>query len=204
MYYLVFDLEMSGGEPGWHEIIQIGAILYDENWNFLGDYLCNVCPENKEAFSRPAEEIHDLTWDELQNELLIDEVLEDFEDWMLETMFANSEQERQRRALRNVVLCGQSVVNDIMFLKFAYKDCRMEWPFSYTQFDLFTLTFLVFRVLRKSGVSVPKSRSLGSVAEWLGFERETTTHNALEDAEITAKCFKALMVRFADKMQIGS
>ena len=78
MYYLVFDLEMSGGEPGWHEIIQIGAILYDENWNFLGDYLCNVCPENKEAFSRPAEEIHDLTWDELQNELLIDEVLEDF------------------------------------------------------------------------------------------------------------------------------
>ena len=45
-YYLVLDLELSGTEVGWHEIIQIGAVLFDQQWNELGQFLDDVCPEN--------------------------------------------------------------------------------------------------------------------------------------------------------------
>ena len=51
MPYLVVDLEMSGPEPGYHEIIQIGAVLLNDNWVELGTYLSNVYPENEEALT---------------------------------------------------------------------------------------------------------------------------------------------------------
>jgi DNA polymerase III epsilon subunit-like protein len=47
MPYLVVDLEMSGPEPGYHEIIQIGAVLLNDNWVELGTFLTNVYPPKK-------------------------------------------------------------------------------------------------------------------------------------------------------------
>ena len=60
MPYLVVDLEMSGPEPGYHEIIQIGAVLLNDNWVELGTFLTNVYPENEEAFTASAEKVHGL------------------------------------------------------------------------------------------------------------------------------------------------
>ncbi len=51
MPYLVLDLEMTGPDPGWNEIIQIGAVLFDDNWQLLGTYLHNVFPEDEESFT---------------------------------------------------------------------------------------------------------------------------------------------------------
>ena len=52
MPYLVLDLEMTGPEPDYNEIIQLGAVLYDDTWLERGQYLTNVYPENKEALDR--------------------------------------------------------------------------------------------------------------------------------------------------------
>ena len=93
-------------------------------------------------------------------------------------------------SLANVVICGQSVINDINFLRFAYRNEKMKWGFSNKQLDLHTVSYLFFQILEKNGKQVPRSLSLGSVASYFGFEREEETHNALEDARLTAKCFK--------------
>lgn len=184
MPYLVADLEMSGPDAGYHEIIQIGAILLNDNWSPLGTYLSNVYPENEEAFTSSAEKVHGLSLDDLADAPMIYEVLEDFELWLRKLL------KRQTGDLRDVVICGQSVIHDINFLKFAYKDEKMDWPFSNKLIDLHTIAFFTFRIMEANNITVPKSLSLKAISAYFGFEREGDTHNALEDCELTMKCLQ--------------
>lgn len=61
MPYLILDLEMSGTEAGFHDIIQIGAVLSDNEWNKIGEFESLVYPENEDAFSTGAEDIHGIS-----------------------------------------------------------------------------------------------------------------------------------------------
>jgi DNA polymerase III subunit epsilon len=186
MKYLCIDLEMSGFEPGWHEIIQIGAVLLDETFRETSSFLCNVCPENRESFSISAEKIHDLSWDELQEAPLIYEALEDMEAWIIKSLNL-----RSRDELKKVALCGQSVVNDINFLRFAYRQEKMDYPFSFTTVDLYNISYFLLEILKQNKVpNIPEKRSLTAMANFFGYAREGQSHNALEDARLTALCLE--------------
>lgn len=194
MPYLVLDLEMSGPDPQYNEIIQIGAVLFDDNWIEKGQYLTNVYPENEEAFTQSAQQVHNLTLADLDDAPMMYDVIPELEELILKQLGirklnTNSD---NTQYLRDVVICGQSVINDIHFLKEAYRYEKLKWPFSRVLLDLHTLSYFVFRILKKNGQSVPKGLSLGAVASYFGFEREDTYHNALEDAKLTAECLKRL------------
>ncbi len=184
MPYLIADLEMSGPNPGYHEILQIGAVLVNDNWTPLGTYLSNVYPENEEAFTASAEKVHGLTLEELNDAPMIYEVLEDFEKWIRKLL------KRQSGDLKDISLCGQSVIHDINFLKFAYLNENMEWPFSNKLIDLHTIAFFTFKMMEANNITVPKSLSLKAISAYFGFERESDTHNALEDAQLTMLCLQ--------------
>jgi len=204
MPFLVFDLEMTGTEPGWHEIIQIGAVLYDDDWNDVSRYLQNVYPENEESYSLVSEEVHGISLAELEDAPMLSEVLPDFENWIIEEMNWTHRIEQgtpRTKLFKDVLLCGQSVVNDINFLKFAYRQEKMDWPFSYRMLDLQSLSFFVFEVLRKNGRKVPKKFNLDAIAGYFGLERETNEHNALEDAELTASAIIEVF-KLGDKMKV--
>jgi len=192
MPYLVMDLEMTGNDPGWHEIIQIGAVLFDDDWTEKGEYLQNVYPENEEAFSSSSEEVHGLSLQELEDAPMVHEVLPEFENWIRKSLgrrgYAHADF-GHGKDLIDVIICGQSVVNDINFLRFAYLDDNRRWPFSYKMIDLHTTSYLVFRMMERNGHRVPRRLSLGAISEYFGLERETDTHNALEDSRLTAACF---------------
>lgn len=194
MSFLVLDIEMTGPEPGWNEIIQIGAEFFDDQWRSLGTYLQNVYPENEEAFTAKSEEVHGLSIDDLEEAPMIFDVIPEFEKWIKKL---NS----GKPNLSNVIICGQSVVYDINFLRFAYRKEKINWPFSNKQIDLHTVSYLFFKILEKNGQSVPRSLSLGSVSGYFGFEREDETHNALEDAQLTARCFKEFF-KLIDKVKL--
>jgi len=194
MSFLVLDIEMTGPEPGWNEIIQIGAEFFNDQWQSLGTYLQNVYPENEEAFTAKSEEVHGLSIDDLEDAPMIFDVIPEFENWVKKL---NS----GKPNLSNVVICGQSVVYDINFLRFAYRKEKVNWPFSNKQIDLHTVSYLFFKILEKNGQSVPRSLSLGSVSGYFGFEREDETHNALEDAQLTARCFKEFF-KLIDKVKL--
>jgi DNA polymerase III subunit epsilon len=190
-YYLVLDLEMSGMEVGWHEILQIGAVLYDPNWQELGQFLDNACPENQESFSTSAEKVHGLTWEELQDAPMIYDLLPELEDWILEKMNVRKPSlDEREKALRKVVICGQSVINDINFLRHAYNHEKMKWSFANALIDLHTLFFFYEEILRANNLETARGRSLGKIAALFGYHREDTLHNALEDAILTGKCLK--------------
>lgn len=205
MPFLVLDLEMTGGDPGWHEIIQIGAVLYNDNWTELGQYLTNVYPENEESISDYAEEIHGLSLIDLDDAPMMHDVLPEFEDWIIDKLHLRKmkrEGQDNGHLLRDVIICGQSVINDINFLRFAYNDQDRKWVFSNKLLDTHTLGYFVFRILKNNGQKVPEKLSLTAIASHFGFQREGKQHNALEDAILTGKCFMEIY-KIADKLKLS-
>lgn len=213
MPYLVIDLEMTGPEPDYNEIIQIGAVLFDDAWTEKGQYLTNVYPENKEAFSSSSEKIHNLSLAELEDAPMIYDVLPELEEWICDQLGLRVPKGQLDRTpyLRDVIICGQSVINDINFLKEAYRYEKLKWPYSRVLLDLHTLGYFTFRVLRANAgtpASVPATRkvpdrlSLTAIAGYFGFAREDGFHNALEDAVLTAKCLKEVF-KLGDRMNIA-
>ncbi|RYC70787.1 MULTISPECIES: 3'-5' exonuclease [Spirosoma] len=203
MPYLVLDLEMTGPEPDYNEIIQIGAVLFDDNWVRKGQYLTNVYPENEEAFSSSSEKIHNLSLADLQDAPMMYDVLPELEEWICKELSIRVPAGQLDRTpyLRDVIICGQSVINDINFLKEAYRYEKLKWPYSRVLLDLHTLSYFTFRVLRANGRKVPDRLSLTAIASYFGLAREDGFHNALEDAELTAKCL-AEVFKLADTMKL--
>lgn len=193
MPFLILDLEMTGNEPGYHEIIQLGAVLCDDQWTELGRYLTNVYPEDEETFTESAAKVHGLTLAELDDAPMIYDVLPEFETWVLKHLNRKPGQFDNTQVLRDVVVGGQSVIHDINFLRFAYRDEKLKWPFSNVLLDLHTLSYFVFDILKANGRTVPRSLSLKAISEFFGFAREDVHHNALEDAALTAACFREVM-----------
>ncbi|GAB3639661.1 3'-5' exonuclease [Spirosoma arcticum] len=209
MPYLVLDLEMTGPEPDYNEIIQIGAVLFDDNWVEKGQYLTNVYPENKEAFSSSSEKIHNLSLADLEDAPMIYDVLPELEEWICTQLGLRVPKGQLDRTpfLRDVIICGQSVINDINFLKEAYRYEKLKWPYSRVLLDLHTLGYFTFRVLRANAGSptdrkIPDRLSLTAIAGYFGFTREDGFHNALEDAVLTAKCLKEVF-KLGEKMKIA-
>lgn len=200
---IILDLEMTGPEPGWNEIIQIGAIFTDGQFNELGAFSTLVFPENKESFSMLSGEIHGISQYDLQDAPQLHEAIELFEEWILEMLRSKTTAiNPSRNDLRKCVICGQSIMYDINFLRYAYKQIKSDYPFSNTTLDLHNLSYFLFKILEKNRVPVPKSRSLNAVAEYFGFERESDEHDALEDARLTALCMKEVM-SYASKLQLA-
>lgn len=185
MAYLILDLEMTGTKSGYHEIIQIGAVLADNNWNQISEFESLVYPNNPQTVSKYSEEIHGISLADLDDAPLDYEVIEDFENWIRKNLRKDPFQN-----LRGVIPCGQSVINDINFLRTKYDELNLEWPFSSKMIDLLSISFIFFQIFDNNGIKKPKSMSLQSIAKMFNIEREEDTHNALEDAKITYLCFK--------------
>ncbi len=186
--YLVLDLETTGTEVGYHEIIQIGAVLLDQAFNEISNFFSNVCPVYENRFSKEAQKIHYLSMIDLENSPAIYEVIPEFENWILKSLKLKNKKE-----LKNLILVGQSVYFDIIFLQYAYKQNQMYYPFSHKILDLKILAFYYFTILKNNNIEVPQSLSLESIANFFNLKRSSNVHNALEDAILTAKCISIIL-----------
>lgn len=193
MEYLVIDLEMSGDDPSYHDIIEIGAVLYTEEWREMGRYQSYIYPENEEAFSKPSAEVHGLSLEELQDAPVLDDVLPAFEEWILSQRNLRPDPFDNTRLLKHTMIAGLGIVNDFAFLKAAYGIINRRWPFSYRMLDMQSITHALFPIFRDAGLEVPSRQSLTAIAGYFGLERETEDHSALEDAVLTGSAFRELM-----------
>lgn len=196
MPYLIIDLEMSGTEYGFHDIIQIWAVLADDNLNTIAEFSSLVYPKNEVVFSEEAEEIHGISIFDLEEAELIHTVLDSFEDWIREKLHR-----KKTDKLKDLIVCGQSIMNDINFLMVEYKEQHLEWPFSYRILDLMSITDLMYRIFDSNKIERPKSYSLRNVAKYLKIEILEDKHDALEDAKITLRCLKTYFAQI-DKFVI--
>ncbi|MGB9637814.1 MAG: PolC-type DNA polymerase III [bacterium] len=186
--YLVLDLETTGTEVGYHEIIQIGAVLLDQDFNEISTFFSNVCPIYENRFSKDAQKIHHLSIIDLEDAPAIYELIPKFENWILQSLKLKS-----KKDLKQLVLVGQSVYFDIIFLQYAYKQNQIFYPFSHKILDLKILAFYYFSILKNNGIETPNSLSLESIANFFNLKRSSNIHNALEDAILTAKCVSIIL-----------
>jgi DNA polymerase-3 subunit epsilon len=186
--YLVLDLETSGTEVGYHEIIQIGAVLLDQNFNEISTFFSNICPIYENRFSKEAQKVHYLSFLDLKNSPAIYELIPEFEDWIIKSLKLKT-----KKDLKQLILAGQSVYFDIIFLQYAYKQNQIPYPFSHKILDLKILAFYYFTILQNNNIEVPKSLSLESIANFFNLKRSSNVHNALEDAILTAKCISIIL-----------
>lgn len=195
--YLCIDLEMSGSIPGEHDIIQIGAVLLDANFAQISKFETLVYPENETDFDPDSKRVHGISAFELDEAPSLDEALDELENWLQESGGYPS-----RRAMQSLKLCGQGINNDLSFLKAAYQQINLTWPFAYQSIDLQDISLFYERVLIANGQAGFSGLSLNAIAEYLGMQREKNKHNALEDAELTARCLEELFNR-ATALKIG-
>ena len=64
--YAIIDLETSGRVFFKNEIIEIAAIVLDEDLNKIGEFCEYIKPECIAQWDKGAEEVHGLSWDRLQ------------------------------------------------------------------------------------------------------------------------------------------
>jgi DNA polymerase-3 subunit epsilon len=195
MPYLILDLEMTGTEAGFHDIIQIGAVLAADSWSSLSEFESLVYPDHDESFNDGAEAVHGIRPEDLEDAPSSFEALEDLEEWVRKTL-----KRRPQDPLHDIILCGQSVINDIHFLQTKYKELNLTWPFSYKLIDLLSISQMMYRIMDQNQVPRPKSYSLKAVAAHFQLSREDAHHNALEDAKLTYACFQKYFA-MADRLK---
>lgn len=188
--FLVVDLEMSGGIPGVHDIIQIGAVLVNQDFQEIASFDTLIFPENEEDFDPGSKRIHGISRFELNDAPSLDETLEELEYWIEEEGGYTS-----RKAMRELKIIGQGINNDISFLKASYNTVNLSWPFAYQYLDLQDMMFVYSRMLKANEQAVPERLNLNKIAEFFELQRDHQKHDALEDARLTAQCFEALMHR---------
>lgn len=191
--YLVVDLEMSGGIPGVHDIIQIGAVLVNQDFEEISSFESLIFPENEEDFDPASKRIHGISRFELNDAPSLDETLEDLEYWIEEEGGYTS-----RKAMQELKIIGQGINNDISFLKASYGAVNLSWPFAYQYLDLQDMMFVYARMLKANDKESPSRLNLNKIAEFFDLKRDHQKHNALEDARLSALCFQALMQKLDD------
>lgn len=194
--FLCVDLEMSGGIPGVHDIIQIGAVLLNENFEEISSFESLIFPENEEDFDPDSKKVHGIARFELDDAPSLEETLDDLEYWLQEEGGYTS-----RKAMQSLKICGQGINNDISFLKASYHTIKLSWPFAYQFLDLQDMTFMLGEILKANETPHPDRLNLNSIADFFGMERDGSKHDALEDARITARCLEALM-QHAKKLRV--
>ena len=97
-----------------------------------------------------SEKIHNLSLADLEDAPMIYDVLSELEEWICTQLgvWVPKGQLDRTPFLRDVIICGQSMINDVNFLKEAHRYEKLKWPCSRVLLDLHTLGYFTFRVLR--------------------------------------------------------
>lgn len=164
MNYVVFDFETTGFSPINNEIIQIGAVKFDENHEQIGQINQLVKPVHS-FLSQKISELTGIQSSDLTNAPIISEVLPTFLEFV-----------------KDCLLIAHNAKFDLSFLTQAIEDCQLESP----NFEVYD-TYLESKNLLKR-----KSYKLESFKDELEIA-ELRSHDALNDCLITAKLYQHLL-----------
>lgn len=183
-YLLCLDLETTGLDPNYNEIIQIGAILLDEKMRELGEFDRLVKPSfpmrgiNKGYNTYLRSEI---SVEELRKQEPIESVIEDLQTWLLSKGVNLSKP-------GEIALLGQNIKFDYSFLEKAYEKCSLFFPFDYHAIDVSSIYTSIF--LANEDV-LPEKVTLHCITSDFNIEN-IQAHNALADARATLEVFKLM------------
>lgn len=191
MYILALDLETTGFDPTYNEIIQIGAILLDNKLNELGRFETLVKPEYPERGYRKEFNVYKYTGiseEQLQTADRPRRALMRLENFIIATSSMQTPKQ-----LNQIVLLGQNTGFDHAFLNTAYRKFfgYEEAPFNHHCIAVDSAYFF-FRMINNQPLTSPKELSLKEATKCLGVPLKKA-HNAMQDVEATVEILRKLI-----------
>ena len=170
MKLFVVDLEFSGFVPGYHELLEIGAVALDEQYNRLGEWEARVAaafPKRASDWVK-AHQAHLLAGGEP-----LSRVMPEFVRWV-----------EQVRGDDTALYVGWTCGADLEHLGAALRACELESPFHYRHIELNSV------VVGRLGL--PWDYEHSQALRLLGLE-PAAAHVALTDAREAAEVLRRVM-----------
>lgn len=172
------DCETTGLKAGYHEILQLAFIAFDNDLNPTGhEFKSYVIPTRPYAFSKKAQEVNKIDLKDINPVLTPNLVRASFMEW-----FNNTFPDHKISAL------GHGYTFDKRFYELFFTEDIYEKLFHYRFED----SQISARLLKSAGLLDVKSVGLQSLCNYLGVERKKE-HDAYEDALATLKVYKKLL-----------
>lgn len=179
---LLIDEETSGLDPQKHEIIQLAGVLLDKKTlREKASFNSYIKPRKWRQRDLKSMAVNKITWEQLKAAWDIKTVLRQF-----------------NRAFKKPVILAYYVgVNDINFLKAAYKKAGLRYPFDYHTFNIWGLFYPFLALQNKlSNRKEFTGFSLKDMLAYFKIPKPTRLHDALVDcraeAEILRRVLKAI------------
>lgn len=176
---IVLDVETTGLDHQKHSIVSIGALEFEHPENqFYGE--CK--PWEGAEITDEALKINGFTRTQLANQPKShDQLIQEFLKWT--------------QPIKNKTLAGENVWFDALFFKEAIKRVNVPWTFGHRYVDSQAIAYEHFAragklILKKEGTS---AINLDKILEFVGIKVRGSTHNALEDAQLTAEILSRLI-----------
>lgn len=173
---LVVDVETTGVNPTSDSIVEIGACLLSPvDFTEVRRFHSRVRPTS--SVGEEALGIHGLTDQILAAAPAVDTVMEAFLAF----------------APEDAIIAGHNVAFDIAFLKAAFQNAGLAYPFDYHSIDVWSIAY----VAMAGGDDDSRSFRLDALSRRFGLDRPSL-HSALEDATITSEVLRRLRLKIAN------
>lgn len=184
-YLLAIDLETTGLNPDFHEIMQIGAYILDSNLNIIGtfDSFINIIyPERGIIKDFNVFEYTNINIENLKKSENIDIVLNKFINFVkLKTKLKDNE-------LKNITIFGQNSKFDYDFLINAFKINHIEFPFDYHIINLESIYFIYHLIKYKNFPKQIRFKDISNEFKIINPQ----AHNAIGDIITTIGLLKSI------------
>ena len=183
-HLIIFDLETTESLTALPEIIEIGAIKINANFDVVDKFETLVKPRDLSRVDRRISSLTGLTQSQLSTEKTFDDVWEGFAEF---TSFNFSR------------LCSWNTSFDIAVLREEYRSRGLGFPHNQASVDALSVVWTVASIwgLKLGGMSLRKS------CERFGVIRGDT-HRALSDAEDVVKIFKEIRKLTLEDLEDGT
>lgn len=180
-YLLALDLETTGLEPSYNEIIELAAILIDQDFNEVSRFSSYVKPRWPDRGLKGSFNVYEYTGIDravIEQAPRPEAILNNFEDWISSNVL-----------FKNVQFFGQNVKFDYDFLHEEYNRQYKKFPFDYHIISLESLFFARSVIFDNR---FPEKLTLKYMCDDLGVINNKP-HSAISDIETTVLIAKRII-----------
>lgn len=175
MKYIVIDLEATcwrkedpNRQP--HEIIEIGAVLLDENYEYINEFDKFIKPIDNPILTEYCKDLTSIKQEDVDSAQKLPAVIAHLKEWLGDT--------------ENIIFCSWGLFDKEQLLK----DCDrhlIDYPFNDQHINIKTEFSRIMKRTKKMG--------LRKALRILDMQFEGTQHRGIDDAKMIAKVFKIIM-----------